>query len=592
MDRKLIGIISVMLAVCILILTWVSVFPVNDQNNFTSGYNAVYDHIFDKNKVIDIYVTLSESDFDDMMQNPTKEEYKQAAVVVDGEKIDNVGFRVKGNSSLKMVAESDSDRYSFKVDFDQYIKGQNLAGLTKLNLNNSMSDPSYMREYLSYSLLNEMGILTPAYCYANVYVNGELVGLYMAVEGIEEPFLKRYYGSNYGTLYKPEGQGSDLVYIDDNMESYSGISLVTEPKNSADAALIDMIKALNKGVDLDKHLDIDEVLRYFAVNTVLVNMDSYQGNFKHNYYLYEEDGVFSILPWDYNMSFGGFMGGGIQNSTSLYIDQPLSGTTMEERPLIGKLLEVEEYKELYHQYIEEFINGPFALDKMNNEIGRIADLIRPHLDKDPTKFYTMEQFEQAMKEGSSQQNIPNDGMNPAAEIQSTLGQGQSEQGVYQQIPDGGEGPPIPSEALPAQDRAVMDRRQRGGDMMQGNNAIGLAAFIQERISNVSKQLSGELSSVGDTSQAGNFMDGQRGGLIPQGDGRQRPPDMEIRNPPGGNGFRGEFPGEFSGNMDHMGRNGNMQQTGLTQYITIIGGSMLLLFVVVVILFKKKTKYSI
>lgn len=104
-----------------------------------------------------------------------------------------------------------------------------------------------MREYLSYSLLSEMGVPTPAFCYANIYINGERARLYLAVEGIEEPFLERYYGSNYGNFYKPEGQGSDLVYIDGSIESYSGIVLKTKQKNGADTALLDMLKALSEG---------------------------------------------------------------------------------------------------------------------------------------------------------------------------------------------------------------------------------------------------------------------------------------------------------------------------------------------------------
>ena len=71
-----------------------------------------------------------------------------------------------------------------------------------------------------------------------------------------------------------------------------------------------MLDAINNGGDIEKYIDVDEMLRYFAVNTALVNLDSYQGNMKHNYYLYEQNGVFSIIPWDYNMSFGGFGAGG------------------------------------------------------------------------------------------------------------------------------------------------------------------------------------------------------------------------------------------------------------------------------------------
>ena len=88
---------------------------------------------------------------------------------------------------------------------------------------------------------------------------------------------------------------------------------MTTLKPGADEKLLQMIKALNQGEQLEQYLNIDQILRYFAVNTVLVNLDSYVGQFKHNYYLYEENGIFTILPWDYNMSFGGFgMGGAIE----------------------------------------------------------------------------------------------------------------------------------------------------------------------------------------------------------------------------------------------------------------------------------------
>ncbi|MGD9676779.1 MAG: CotH kinase family protein [Vulcanibacillus sp.] len=563
MDRKMIGIISALLIVTILILLYLKFIPnseeVNSLNNPNSKSNYV-ENYFDKNEVIDIYLTLSESDFENMMQNPTKEEYKEATVIVDGTQIDYVGLRVKGNSSLNMVTSSDSERYSFKVDFDQYIMGQSLDGLTKLNLNNSVSDPSYMREYLSYSLLEEMGIPTPAYCYANVYVNGELIGLYLAVEGIEESFIERYYQSSYGTLYKPEGQGSDLVYIDDQIESYSGINLVTDLKNDDNKELLNMIKALNAGEDLEKYLNIDEILRYFAVNTVLVNMDSYQSNLKHNYYLYEEDGVFSILPWDYNMSFAGFnMGMDTQNATSLYIDNPLSGTSLEQSPLLSKLLEVEEYRELYHQYISEFIDGPFSFETMSVEIERIANMIRPYLEKDPTKFYTMEQFEEALDEGSTQQNIINNSNDSEMAMK------------------------IVQEQLEASKEKIGDPRAGGNKNMLEGNAIGLKKFVNERISNLSKQLSGELPSTGDIEgdtesipvQANNFADNPQGrqqNMPPVPAGAEGQPAFDRKMQP------------FEGNQQRT--------TDVTDQYYLVAGTILVLLITLIFVFKKKTKYMI
>lgn len=564
MDKKFMGIIAVMLAVCLFIISGAGTVPKTEEPVSTASNSsgaADVDRFFDKNKVIEINLTLSEADFQDMLQNPSKEEYKQASVTVNGEKADYVGFRVKGNSSLSSVARSASKRFSFKLDMDHYIEGQNLAGLTKLNLNNSFSDPSYMREYLSYSLLKEMGIPTPAFSYANVYINGNLAGLYLAVEGLEESFLKRHYGNDYGTLYKPygeHGKGTDLVYSDNNIESYSGLKAVTKAKNGSSEALINMIKALNEGRELEKYLNVDEILRYFAVNTVLVNMDSYQGQFTHNYYLYEENGVFAFLPWDYNLSFGGFGMGGSQNSSSLNIDQPVSGTTLAARPLLGKLLEVKEYKDLYHQYIEEFINGPFALEKMQAEIERVASMIRPHLLNDPTKFYTMEQFEQAISEPIVQGN---------SEIPS----------VFE-----GEQKPLTAEqgqVQPVQKGPAM-RGQQGGGMMQGNTSIGLIKFVRDRIENATKQLDGEVQAVDNTQMPPE-------GKQRQGDLRERNPNMG--GPPDINGRPGNM---ANGGMENMFGGRILSQNILTQQMYLLGGSLLLLLAALLMVFKRKTKYSI
>ena len=87
-----------------------------------------------------------------------------------------------------------------------------------------------------------------------------------------------------------------------------------------------MIKNLNEGTDLEKYLDVDEILRYFAVNTFLVNLDSYAGSMKHNYYLYEENDIFQILPWDFNLSFAGFQMNDGKKAINFPIDSPVTDT--------------------------------------------------------------------------------------------------------------------------------------------------------------------------------------------------------------------------------------------------------------------------
>jgi len=260
--------------------------------------------VFPKDKVIDVKVTIDEEDFQDMLNNAGAEEIKPASVEYNGIKLTNIGFRTKGNLSLMSVVNSDSDRYSFKLHFDEYISSQSLYGVQAINLNNSFSDPTYMQEVLAYELAEQMGLPTPKYSYVNLYINDELWGFYLAVEQIGDSYLERHFGDSNGSLYKAiMGNGTDLAWVDDSRESYSG--LVQKSDYADEEALINMIYELNNGSDYEQVLDVENVLKYIALNVVTNNSDSYIGQNKHNYYLYEQNGVFSVLPWDYNMAFGG-----------------------------------------------------------------------------------------------------------------------------------------------------------------------------------------------------------------------------------------------------------------------------------------------
>ncbi|WP_456287710.1 CotH kinase family protein [Paenibacillus sp. AK002] len=344
--------------------------------------------VFPKDKVIDVKITIDEADFQDMLDNASAEEYKEASVNYNGMQFDHVGIRTKGNLSLRSVVNSDSDRYSFKISFDEYLN-QTLNGISKINLNNNYSDASYMREFLTYELAESVGLPTPGFSYVNVYVNDELWGFYLAIEQIGDSYLQRHFDNSYGALYKAEmtGSGSDLAWLGSDPDSYTG--LVMKSKSSNDDVLIDMLDELNNGTDYEKVLDVDNVLKYVALNVVASNMDSYLGMNKQNYYLYENNGIFSVLPWDYNMAFGGFGGSGI------LIDEPTQGA-LAERPLIAKLLEVDEYKERYHAILSEMLEGYMQQDHFEERVAQLQELISEHVKQDPRPFYSYEEYEQSL----------------------------------------------------------------------------------------------------------------------------------------------------------------------------------------------------
>ncbi|MNI52175.1 Inner spore coat protein H [compost metagenome] len=179
-----------------------------------------------------------------------------------------------------------------------------------------------------------------------------------------------------------------MTWLGDDASLYTGLEMKSEKSN--DDILLDMLNELNNGTDYEKYINVDDALGYIALNAVTGNMDSYLGSNKQNYYLYEDDGVFSILPWDYNMAFGG-MGG-----SDVMIDEPTQGA-LAERPLVAKLLENEEYKAKYHAIIQQMLDGYLQDDTFQARIDELDTMISSYVKADPSAFYTFEQYESGLQ---------------------------------------------------------------------------------------------------------------------------------------------------------------------------------------------------
>ncbi|MDF2671314.1 MAG: spore coat protein CotH [Paenibacillus sp.] len=515
---------------------------------------SLAEKVFNKDKVVDVEITINPDDFQNMLDNASEEQYNTASVEYNGQKFDNVAVRTKGNLSLRSVVNSDSDRYSIKIAFDEYISSQNLFGVTKINLNNGYSDASYMRELLTYELAESIGLPTPLYSFVNVYVNGELKGFYLAVEQIGDSYLKRHFSSTYGALYKANGgTGSELTYLE-TIESYIGLDLKSGAKDGN--ALLEMLKELNTGTDYEKVLDVDEVLKFIALNAVTGNMDSYLGSNKHNYYLYEDKGVFSILPWDYNMAFGGLGG------SNILIDEPTQGT-LADRPLVDKLLKVDAYKQRYHDIISEMIKGYLAKDVFSARVQQIADLISPYVEKDPSAFYTYDQYTQALAQlaAFNSQQIDSitkqlDGTSPSAGNGSGSGGGM------------------------------------GGGRQGGGNRGNAQVQIQAAVGGQGNQ-NAPVVPNGQNGQAAP--NGQNGQVAPNAQNGQVAPSGQMI-PGGGFEGRGGLEGRPGGGFGPGGQgNGagptgqGIQQGSTKEAITSGGALLLLLFSCLVIVFYKRKR---
>ena len=127
--------------------------------------------LFSTDQVHTIEITMD--DWEGFLEDCENEEYVMCDVTIDGQTVREVGIRAKGNTSLTQVKNYGNDRYSFKLEFDHYQDGIQYQGLDKLNLNNIIQDNTYMKDYLSYRMMQEFGVDAPLCSYAYITVNGE-----------------------------------------------------------------------------------------------------------------------------------------------------------------------------------------------------------------------------------------------------------------------------------------------------------------------------------------------------------------------------------------------------------------------------------
>jgi hypothetical protein len=405
-------------------------------------------------EILTIDIRVDENEWQEMLDNAIDKEYISADLAINGESFHTVGIRTKGNSSLSQVVNmEDSDRYSINFKFNYYVKGQTCYGLDNFCINNLLGDTTYMKDYLSYDIMKYIGVETPLMNYASVTVNGEDFGFYLALERYEKSFLDRVYDTSGGQLYsvktvmgqdensmdhnagqngaapkaqkksddaegqweQPDNQnggmgilpmgsmggrgGGDLVYVDDNISSYRSIFNNAQFLKNSDKdkqRVITAIKNLNEGTNLEQYFNVDEILRYLAAHTVVVNLDSYSSNMAQNYYIYERDGKITILPWDYGLAFGGFQSDSASSVVNFPIDTPVSGVSMEDRPLINKLLEVPEYKDKYHEYLQQIVDGYFVSGVFAETVMELDAKINKYVKNDVSAFVAYEEYEASL----------------------------------------------------------------------------------------------------------------------------------------------------------------------------------------------------
>lgn len=448
--------------------------------------------VFQPGQVLTYEVTMAEADRDYMEAHGVGEEYLPASVTVRGGagapvELAAVGFRHKGGyGTLEMcwgepTLDEDGDpdvdthdemlsrprldeawcrKISYKLKFNEYVKGQDLHGLKKLNLHSGSRDPTMLHDILSYSLFYSAGIDAPRTAPVRLYINGDFMGLFIAVEDVDDRYAAHHYPEAAGgNVYKeawPTPRFLDVLGPD-----YPGFVAAFQEEGEDPSDFVAFTTAVKTAVEqrstapLASLVDVDHLLRYLAVDRAIKNWDGLTalytceggpsadlgcGPWIHNYFWYHDtgpEGRFHLVPWDLDntLQYWDFF---VQAHDGLARDTPIPNWNVKpadcQHPLLVwgttwvlpsgcdpllNLLASTSF-ERYQAIGRELLRGPLRTTELQKNARLWAQLIEPIVKDDPVIDYQAWRYERDVLIGDILVRLP-------GEFRAQLEQGYVEQ---------------------------------------------------------------------------------------------------------------------------------------------------------------------
>jgi len=309
--------------------------------------------------------------------------------------IPQIGIRMKGNSSFRR----NGIKKPFKLDFNEYDDNATFLGLKKLNLHPGDLQPDFLHEKLFLDFAGAR-IAAMRAVHVRLYINDAYYGLYLAVEQPDKTMMQARFGDDEdGNLYEAgESASATMAYLGAAASSYtSRYELKTNEEANDYSGLIKLLDVLNNNPSqLETIMDVENFLTSIALNAIFTNLESYTGT-ASEYFLYQRssDNKFVHIHWDLNETFGS-TGDGTPRLANPFIMDPFYTTGANSRPLLAQLWGIPEYRRLYLQILARMLREGFDESTFAARTTLLADRIRPHLQEDPNKPYTMAQFETAL----------------------------------------------------------------------------------------------------------------------------------------------------------------------------------------------------
>ena len=367
--------------------------------------------LFEKDSLRDLYIEFLDGNYHNTLvqsffNNPS---YRiPATVTLSGVAHDSVGVRYKGNSTFCLPNDDQNPKVPYNLDMNYWVSGQKLMEKKKVKLANAWLDPTFAKEYMA-SKIYKNYLPTPEVNLVKLHVQGNYLGLYVNTESINKQFCEKHFGEKNGVLFKCDpidmfcdpspnpatGPPPNLGWLGtDSALYYNSYDLKSD---NGWAEIINLIQTLNfNPSELDSVLNIDRTLWALAVNTATLNLDTYNGYYIHNYYLYQtEDGLFQMIPWDLSESFvGAILGWDYWSPQQVYNYDPYgSQFTAGERPLLDYLLNHPLYRKIYTAHLRTVLTETmYDTTAIRNQINQLQNLAVSAVQSDPNKLFGIAQF--------------------------------------------------------------------------------------------------------------------------------------------------------------------------------------------------------
>ena len=385
----------------------------------TSWAQGELDWVFDMNVLPQIRITVSEAQWNELLQEYDRDSNTSHYIHCDAEfkskgethNFVDVGLRLRGNTSRRrpegnggeMHKRNNADWHHchFMLNLHKYQKDDDheLHNVRKLHLKWHKDDRAYCRELYCYDLFRRFGIWTSvysSYCRLWIHVEGDsnpaYYGVYEMIEAVDDKYVKKrkeLFGDHEHNLWKCRF-GATLnyndirnasIHADDGSGANYQYELKTNTENfdAAKAQLLEFSKNLTRLTGQEFHdwiasvCDVRLLLRTYAANVVVGMWDDYWNN-SNNYYIYfnssdKDNYKFFFIPFDYDNTLGTSNNCGVQSDSGRH--DPLNWGDTNKNPLIGKILKFDDYRAIYVEALNELCNPANNLFYYSASINRI-----------------------------------------------------------------------------------------------------------------------------------------------------------------------------------------------------------------------------